>query len=64
MLVQVERTSTWGFYLAFAFMMFFVAMEEIAWGQQYLGFRSPDIFLELNVQNEFTFHKVDLDPLV
>jgi len=60
MLVQVERTLTWGFYLAFAFVMFFVALEEIAWGQQYLGFRSPDIFREINVQNEFTFHNIPL----
>jgi hypothetical protein len=40
--------------------LFFVALEEVAWGQQFFGFRSPAFMIEMNVQNEFTSHNVDI----
>jgi hypothetical protein len=37
---------------------FFVAMEEISWGQRLLGFRPPTYFLEKNFQEELNIHNV------
>jgi hypothetical protein len=34
----------------------FVGGEEFSWGQRLLGFTPPDLFLEHNVQQEFTLH--------
>lgn len=41
-----------------ALFCFFVAMEEISWGQRILGYRPPTYFLEHNFQQEFNFHNV------
>lgn len=38
--------------------VFLVAMEEIAWGQQLLGFATPAALLELNAQHEVTLHNL------
>lgn len=35
---------------------FFVAGEEISWGQRLLGFRPPEVFLEHNFQQETNVH--------
>ncbi len=35
---------------------FFVAMEEISWGQRVLGYQPPGYFLEHNTQLEFNLH--------
>ena len=48
------------FYLLTAGAFFFIAMEEIAWGQQYLHFQSPEAIKAFNVQNEVTLHNVEL----
>ncbi len=37
---------------------FFVAMEEISWGQRLLGYRPPTYFLEKNFQQELNVHNV------
>lgn len=41
-----------------ALFCFFVAMEEISWGQRLLGYRPPTYFLEHNYQQEFNFHNI------
>jgi hypothetical protein len=46
------------FGVAFAMGMFFVAMEEIAWGQHLLGFSTPDFLRGLNRQGETTLHNL------
>lgn len=58
MAVQGETWYVWGFYLLFAGGLFFITMEEIAWGQQYLHFNSPEFVKAINEQNEFTLHNV------
>ena len=47
------------FYLLAAGVFFFIAMEEIAWGQQYLHFNSPEAIKAFNAQNEVTLHNVE-----
>lgn len=41
--------------LLFAFLLFFMAMEEISWGQRIFGIHTPDNFKE-NSQNEINLH--------
>ena len=46
------------FMYGLALFCFFVAMEEISWGQRVLGYRPPVYFLEHNFQQELNFHNV------
>ena len=48
------------FYLALGLGMFFIAGEEIAWGQQYLHFKIPGFLQTINVQNELTLHNIGI----
>jgi hypothetical protein len=41
-----------------ALFCWFVALEEISWGQRLLGYRPPDYFLEENFQQELNIHNV------
>jgi hypothetical protein len=45
--------------------LFFIAMEEISWGQRIVGITNPDYFNKHNVQNELTLHNLDsVQPLL
>jgi hypothetical protein len=48
-----------GFYVLFGGAMFFLAMEEISWGQQFFGFSTPEPWRERNTQAELTLHNYD-----
>jgi hypothetical protein len=58
--LQLERPMVWGFYFLLFLLLIFIAMEEIAWGQQFLHFRTPEFIRDFNAQNEFTLHNVEL----
>lgn len=45
-------------YAALGAGLIFVGMEEVAWGQQFLGFASPEVWRSINVQGETTLHNV------
>lgn len=45
-------------FLAFSIGMFFVAGEEISWGQRILGIQTPFALKGVNVQNEITVHNL------
>ena len=47
------------FYGLFALLFFFFAMEEISWGQQFLGFDTPEFWRVRNAQDELTLHNYD-----
>ena len=47
------------FYFIFALGLFFVAMEEISWGQWIFKFHTPDYMRGLNRQNEFNVHNIE-----
>jgi len=49
------------FYLFVALGLFFIAMEEISWGQHILGFKTFEAIKEINLQGELTIH--NLAPL-
>jgi len=44
--------------LAFAGLLFVVAMEEISWGQRLFGFGTPQLIAEHNVQGEMSLHNL------
>ncbi|MCA9401014.1 MAG: hypothetical protein KC713_05270 [Candidatus Omnitrophica bacterium] len=45
----------WGYFLLF----FFIAGEEISWGQRILGLATPESMKTMNVQGEMNLHNVD-----
>lgn len=47
------------FYLVFALGLLFVGAEEVAWGQWFLGFETPEALENINAQGELTFHNID-----
>ena len=52
-----ESRIPW-FLLCVGIFCFFVALEEISWGQRLIGYQPPAYFLEQNFQQEFNFHNV------
>jgi len=47
-------------FLFLAIALFFVAFEEISWGQRLLGIETPDRIKEINYQNELTIHNLEI----
>lgn len=47
-------------YLGLAALFIFVAGEEISWGQRIFGFATPDELREINTQDEFNFHNLEV----
>jgi hypothetical protein len=47
-------------YLAFGVGCFFIAGEEIAWGQRIFGYGTPERLEEINEQKEVTVHNIDV----
>lgn len=46
------------FYLFFSVCLFFIAMEEIAWGQWFFHFETPEKWNKINMQGETTLHNL------
>ena len=46
-------------YLAFGIGCFFVAGEEIAWGERLIGYGTPEALEEINEQRETTVHNIN-----
>jgi len=53
-----ESIFVYGFYAMFSAGLFFVAMEEISWGQWFFGFRTPETIGAVNAAGEFNFHNM------
>ncbi len=53
-----EPTHVWACFTAFGAGMFFIAGEEIAWGQQFLHFATPASWKAVNAQGETTLHNL------
>jgi hypothetical protein len=56
-----ESRLVWGFYLAFGIALLLVSMEEVAWGQAFFDWSTPEAWRAINVQGETTLH--NLEPL-
>jgi hypothetical protein len=53
-----EGRLVFGFYTLVSLGLLFTAMEEVAWGQAFLGFGTPTVLEEINVQREVTIHNI------
>lgn len=51
------------FFLALAYACFFVAMEEISWGQQIFHWGTAELFQKYNLQNETNLHNFFTGPV-
>ncbi len=54
------ETYIWGFYLFISLGLLLAGMEEISWGQWFLGFRTPQSLSDINTQGEFTLHNLKI----
>lgn len=57
-LFQSRQAMIGALYLAMALGTFFVAGEEIAWGQHIFGWSTPEALEAVNVQQETTLHNI------
>lgn len=57
-LSEANRRLAFLFYLLLAFIFFFVAMEEISWGQRIIGWETPDYLSDMNEQKETSIHNI------
>lgn len=55
---QAEGRLVSGFYLVFSCGILLTAMEEISWGQAFVGFGTPAFLKALNAQGESNFHNI------
>ena len=46
------------FYVIFSFFLIIIAMEEVAWGQQFCSFDTPVNWKKINMQGETTLHNL------
>ncbi len=53
-----RRVLVFGFYALFSAGLFFVAMEEVSWGQWLIGFETPSAIKLINKQGELNLHNV------
>jgi len=53
-----EEYLVYGFYTFFSIALLFIAMEEIAWGQCFIGFDTPEAWKAINMQGETTLHNI------
>lgn len=49
-------------YMLLCLGLFFVAMEEISWGQRLLGIRTPGMIAQYNAQSELSLHNASFFP--
>lgn len=53
-----EKYIVYTFYYLFSIALLIIAMEEIAWGQWFLGFETPEAWFSINGQGETTLHNL------
>ena len=53
---ETKLAST--FYILFSLCLLVIAMEEVAWGQWFFGFETPEAWQSINRQGETTLHNV------
>lgn len=46
------------FFTVYSVGLLIIGMEEVAWGQWFIGFETPLFFKKINAQGELTFHNI------
>ena len=55
-----QKQKWWGIlYYLFAFVLLFIGLEEISWGQRFFGWQTPDFFLTNSSQTDTTLHNLE-----
>jgi hypothetical protein len=52
------RSTRRFFHVLLSVLFFVVALEEISWGQRFIGWETPDFLRELNLQGETNIHNI------
>lgn len=55
---RAGKVAFW-FYLVFAIGLLVIGAEEVAWGQWFLGFKTPTAIESINTQGELTLHNFE-----
>jgi tetratricopeptide (TPR) repeat protein len=61
--VLLSSSSYRVFFALLALFCFYVAMEEISWGQRIFGWSSPEFFRARNIQGETNLHNILVGPV-
>lgn len=56
---RLEPTLVPAFYVLAGLLYLLIAMEEIAWGQWFFDFSTPDLIARNNLQGEMTLHNIE-----
>ncbi len=54
----LNRGESVQFYLVWGAVFLFIGFEEISWGQRIFGWKTPDVWKEINEQNETNLHNL------
>ena len=54
--VKKENRNIWHLLLGMLFLL--ICAEEISWGQRLFKFQTPEVLIEINVQEEFNLHNL------
>lgn len=57
-LIKAGRRSIAGFFLLLSILLFFIAGEEISWGQRIFNINTPAELAKVNLQGEITVHNI------
>lgn len=62
-LLAVDRSQQRWFFALLSVALFYVVMEEISWGQRIIGFETPDLLMQHNIQREANIHNLFTGPI-
>ena len=62
-LLAIKKSRSRLFFTFLALAAFYTVMEEISWGQRLLNFKTPEFFMEHNIQHEFNLHNLLTGPV-
>lgn len=57
---HLNRRILFILYIVLSLALLFVMFEEISWGQRIIGFETPEMLNTQNIQQETTFHNLDV----
>lgn len=57
-IIKLKRKLTFFFYLIFSICLILISLEEIAWGQWFFSFDTPEYWQKINMQGETTLHNL------
>lgn len=59
----ITRSQQRWFFVFLSLALFYVVMEEISWGQRIIGFETPELLMQHNIQHEANIHNLFTGPI-